>query len=258
MKITSNELINWFMSMSPNIEAPFRLYCFAYAGGNPQIFRTWVDNLPRNVEIIAVQMPGHGSRLHEKPYTRIPVLVKELIEIFLAHSNKPFAFFGYSMGAIVAFELTRELQRGRNLLPKHLFVAGRRAPQVNNSKSTTYHLPESEFLEELRRLNGTPKEILENKEMMQLMLPILRADLECIETYEYIPGPPLDCPITIYGGTDDKEANRCDLLGWREHTKGSFNLKIFHGDHFFLHSARTPLLEDMSEKIQVLLKPFRR
>jgi medium-chain acyl-[acyl-carrier-protein] hydrolase len=113
-------------------------------------------------------------------------------------------------------------------------------------------LPEPEFLEELRRLNGTPEAVLENTELMQLLLPILRADFEVIETYVYAPGPPLECGITAFGGLQDRKASYDDLEVWREQTSASFSLQMLPGDHFFINSAQPLLLQALSQKLYQL------
>lgn len=142
---------------------------------------------------------------------------------------------GDSMEAL--YERIPEALRG----PVHLFISAGRAPQFRDRERVAYDLPEAEFMEELRRLNGTPAEVLENPELMHLMLPMLRADFEVAETYTYVPEPPLSCPISAYGGTDDKSVSRAELEGWRDHTTGAFSLQMFRGDHFYLQSSESIL-----------------
>jgi medium-chain acyl-[acyl-carrier-protein] hydrolase len=153
------------------------------------------------------------------------------------------------MGGLVSFELARLLRKKYGLNPAHLFVSGYRAPQVPDPDPPIHALPEPEFLEELRRLNGTPEAVLENAELMQLLLPALRADFAVIETYAYIPESPLDCPITAFGGLQDREVSCDDLEAWREQTNAAFSLQTLPGDHFFLHSAQPLLLQSLSQKL---------
>lgn len=187
----------------------------------------------------------------ESPFTHLEPVVKNLASALLPYLDKPFAFFGHSMGALISFELTRLLRRDDQLSPVHLFISGRRAPQLPDSDSPIHDLPESAFLEELRHLNGTPPEVLENAELMQLFLPMLRADFSVVETYAYTPEPPLNCPITVFGGLQDSKASCDELEAWREQTKASFVLQMFPGDHFFLHSAQPLLLQSLSQKLQL-------
>jgi medium-chain acyl-[acyl-carrier-protein] hydrolase len=154
------------------------------------------------------------------------------------------------MGSIIAYELARRLSKENGVIPEQLFVSGRQAPHLPNKFPPTYNLPEPDMLRELKRLNGTPREALESPEFMQLMLPILRADLEAIDTYVYSPGPALDCPITAFGGVRDPEVDREGLEGWREHTTNAFSLRMLPGDHFFLHSAQQLLLRIVYQALQ--------
>lgn len=213
-------------------------------------FRLWPNSLPPTVEVCAVELPGRGARLSESPFTRLSPLVQAIAQALLPHLDKPFAFFGHSMGGLVSFELARLLRREYDISPVHLFVSGRRAPQVPNPNPPIHALSEPEFLEELRRLNGTPKAVLENTELMQLLLPILRADFAVIETYVYAPGPTLECPITAFGGLQDREVSCDDLQAWREQTSASFSLQMLPGNHFFIQSAQPLLLRFLSRELR--------
>jgi medium-chain acyl-[acyl-carrier-protein] hydrolase len=233
-----------------NRQASLRLFCFPYAGGGANIFRTWQDNLPPTVEVCPVQLPGREKRLLEPPFTNLRLLVEAARRALLPYLDRPFAFFGHSMGATISFELARSLYQEQNLNPVHLFVSGRRAPQLPETHALTYDLPQKEFLEELRRLKGTPAEILEHPELMELMLPLLRADFELVQTYHYLAGPPQRCPITAFGGLHDEEVSRADLEAWREQTTTAFSLHMLPGDHFFLHTAQPPLLKTLALELR--------
>ena len=244
----------WVSCFKPNPQAKLRLFCFHYAGGGASVFRTWSDSLPESVEVCAIELPGRGMRLRESPFTQLEPLVQHLASTLLPYLDKPFAFFGHSMGGLVSFELTRLLRTEYGVSPVHLFVSGHRAPQVPDPDPPIHTLPESEFLQELRRFNGTPEAVLKNAELMQLLLPTLRADFAVIETYAYTPETPLDCPITAFGGLQDREASCNELEAWREQTNASFVLKMFPGDHFFLHSAGSLLLQDLHQKLHQIVE----
>lgn len=171
----------------------------------------------------------------EKPFTKIEPLVETLSESIFPLLDKPFAFFGHSMGALIAFELTHHLRNKALRLPTNLFVSGRPAPTAVKEVSHTYDLPDAEFIEELGRLNGTPKEVLENPDLMTLLSPVLRADFELVQTYEFSPVPPLPCPIRAFGGLEDREVSKADIEEWARQTSSSFSLSMLPGDHFFLH-----------------------
>ena len=212
-------------------------------------FRTWCDRIPKTVELCSVELPGRGTRLQEPLFTRLTPLVEAIAPALLPYLDKPFAFFGHSMGAMICFELTRLLRLEYNISPVHLFVSGRRAPQIPDPKPPIHALPEALFIEELRRLNGTPEAVLENRELMELLLPILRADFAIVETYTYINEPALECPITAFGGLQDREVDRENLEAWQEQTRAAFALQMFPGDHFFLNSGQTMLLESLTRSL---------
>ncbi|HEY9797280.1 MAG TPA: thioesterase II family protein [Leptolyngbyaceae cyanobacterium] len=246
---TTSTFDTWVSWHKPNPQASLRLFCFPYAGGAALTFRTWPDSLAMALEVCPVELPGRGKRITSAPFTRLQPLVQAIAQALLPHLDKPFAFFGHSMGGLVSFELARLLRKKYGLNPAHLFVSGYRAPQVPDPDPPIHALPEPEFLEELRRLNGTPEAVLENAELMQLLLPALRADFAVIETYAYIPESPLDCPITAFGGLQDREVSCDDLEAWREQTNAAFSLQMLPGDHFFLHSAQPLLLQSLSQKL---------
>jgi medium-chain acyl-[acyl-carrier-protein] hydrolase len=222
----------WLRCYNPQPDAKLRLFCLPYAGGGAAVFRTWV--LP-GIEVWGVQLPGRGERFSEPPMVDIDRLLDALYPDLLPFFDRPYAFFGHSMGALLAFELARRSS------PQHLLVSGRRAPQVASSQLHT--LADDAFLSELRRLNGTPPQVLENAELMALFLPILRADFRVCETYEYHMGERLECPIVAFGGVDDRTEPLELLEGWRSLTAGSFELQKLPGDHFFLQTQPQLLLE---------------
>jgi len=165
--------------------------------------------------------------------------------------DKPFAFFGHSMGALIALELTRWLRRNHKRMPVHLFVSGRRAPHIPDPVEPAWDLPEQEFIDRVRQLNGTPHDVLDHPELMQLIIPFLRADFAACETYEHQPEPPLACPITVFGGVDDEEVSCEHLEPWREHTTSAYRLHLFPGDHFFVQTAQAELLPVIAEALGV-------
>jgi medium-chain acyl-[acyl-carrier-protein] hydrolase len=219
------------------------LFCFPYAGGAASIYGGWVDKIAPGIEVCPVQLPGRGNRLREAPFNRIEPLLEATADALSPYLEGSFAFFGHSMGAMISFELARLLRRENRPTPAHLFLSGRPAPQKLTKRAHTYDLPDPEFIEELRRLKGTPKEVLEHPELMDMLRPILRADFELCETYRYLPEPPLECPITAFAGLMDQDVTREQMEGWREHTSSTFTLRMFPGDHFFLHESAPLMLQ---------------
>lgn len=243
----------WISLPRLNPQASLRLFCFPYAGGSALIYRNWQESFPSTIEVCPVQLPGRGGRMKEKPFTALMPLVEALGQALLPFLDKPFAFFGHSMGTLIGYELAQLLRRENSLSPTNLFLSGHSAPQLKQQERLTYNLPEDEFIEVLRRLNGTPTEVLEHPELIRLMLPLLRADFEAVQTYSYTPYPPLDCPITALGGISDTEVPEEAIQAWREQTNGRFSARMFPGDHFFLHTSERQLINVVVQELTMSL-----
>ena len=239
----------WFVKSEPDPRARTRLFCFPYAGGSDLIFRKWPEMLSPAVEVCPMLLPGRGVRMREPPFADMNSLVDALLPVMAAHLDRPFALFGHSMGGAIAFEVSRRLRREYGVEPQHLFISGRRAPHLSDRPRPIYNLPEPEFKEELRRLNGTPAEVLEHPELMEVLLPLLRADISLSQTYSCVSRPSLTCPLTVFGGAEDTDEDPAGLEAWREHTVGAFNLTMFEGDHFFINTARRPLLRALENAL---------
>ncbi|MGF1523405.1 MAG: thioesterase II family protein [Leptolyngbyaceae cyanobacterium] len=240
---------SWIQCLCPNPQARLRLFCFPYAGGGVWNFRTWAEALPKTLEVYAIALPGRGKRFTETAFTQLAPLVDAIASAIIPYLDKSFAFFGHSMGGLVSFELARLLRRNAQCNPVHLFVSGRRAPQLPATDKPIHALSDPKFLQEIRRLNGTPNTVLENAELMQLMLPTLRADFTLLETYVYRYEPPLSCPITTFGGLQDSEVSVEALEAWCEQTSATFSLKMLPGDHFFLHFSQFSLMQLIRQEL---------
>ncbi len=241
---------SWVQCYRPNPGAGMRLFCFPYAGGSARIYRSWARHLPPFVEVCPVQLPGRDGRIAEPPLSELARLVPECGKALRPYFDRPFAFFGHSMGALLAFELAHHLQAEYGLRPEHLFASGRSAPHRGRKERHIYDLPTDELIEELRELKGTPPEVLEHPELLNLMLPLLRADFALSDTYTYTERSPLSCALTGLGGLRDAEVSREHLEAWRELTSGSFTLRMFPGDHFFIHSDEALLLDALARLLQ--------
>ncbi len=240
----------WFTPLQRNPQARLRLFCFPYAGAGASIFRTWLENVPPEIEICPIQLPGRENRLKETPFTRLSPLIQTLAPLFRPYLEIPFAFFGHSLGALLCFELAREFRKQNFPSPVHLFISGSRAPQIPDLDVPIHRLPESKFLESLRHLNGTREDVLQNPELLQVLLPALRSDFAILETYFYAAQERLNCPITAFGGMEDSKVSYEQLDAWRNQTSGDFKLQLFPGDHFFLHHHRKALLDAIAQEIQ--------
>ena len=238
----------WVLYPKPN--AGMRLYCFPYAGDGFSAFRVCADDQPDLEELAVVQLPGRGSRVREAPFKYINPLIDALIPRLRLHLYRTFVLFGHSMGALIAFEAARRLSAAHRRSPFRLFALGQPAPQILARRTPLHLLPSAKLLDEISRLNGTPPEVLENQELMQLLLPAIRSELAVVETCVNLRGPPLDCPITAFGGRKDAWTDREDLQAWRHQTSRRFSLHQFPGDHFFLHTAQSVLLTEMSLELR--------
>lgn len=239
-----NSTVNpWIQFYQPKPQANLRLFCFPYAGGGAQIFSTWSKELPNQIEVCPVELPGRGRRWQETPFMELPPLVETIANAIAPLLNRPYAFFGHSIGALIAFELARFFRQKNASEPVYLFVSSRRAPQLQDPDPPSHTLPDDELIRKLNWLKGTPQNALNDPELMQLWLPVLRADLAVGETYTYISQKPLSCPIIALGGRQDPAIRRGGLRQWREQTTGTFSKHLFRGNHFFLHSAQPRLLK---------------
>lgn len=214
------------------------------------MYRSWGELVGPQVELCALQLPGRESRLREPPFTRMTDAVQEAAAVVQPYLDIPFAFFGHSMGAVICFELARLLRSQNKVAPVHLFISARRAPQFPDQRPPLSPLRDEQFVAEIcRRYNGIPGEVLKDPELMELLLPVLRADVKMLESYVYRPGPSLGCQITTFGGQEDAETPFEQLAGWREQTNARFRTNIFPGDHFFLRSAETEVLDVISREL---------
>lgn len=234
--------------MRPRPNASLRLFCFPYAGAGPQIYRAWADELPDSIEVLPIQLPGHGARLRERAHHEIAPLIEELSAAIAPRLTKPFAFQGHSLGALIAYETAHAL-RSRGLHPIHLFVSGIIAPHQPSPNPPIHQLPDDAFIEQLRRLGGTPRAVIECPELMALMLPALRSDFTLLETHARVRRESLDCPLSVFGGDRDPRTNLPGLEAWSELTTGSFALTIMPGDHFFIDPCRPGILRAIAGRL---------
>ncbi|MFG6101389.1 alpha/beta fold hydrolase [Leptothoe sp. EHU-05/26/07-4] len=229
----------WMVRFHPRDHPKLRLLCFPHAGGSARVFYKWSELLPPTVEVCALELPGRGKRLFEAPFTSIDLLLPILGPEILPFLDIPFACFGHSLGARIAFEFCRWLREIGQLTPQHFWAAAARAPHLPPNTSPIHNLPDSEFIAELRRYSGTPEEVFNTPELMKLVLPALKADFSLLETYRYRPSARLDCPITCFLGQQDDTAIQVDVAAWQQHTD-TFNLESLPGDHFFTHNPLFP------------------
>ena len=241
----------WLYRPALRQQATVRLFCFPYAGVGAAVFRPWSAGLSARVDVCAVQLPGRTTRMSEPPITSIPALVDGIVAAISPHLEIPFVFFGHSMGAILAAEVTRELARRGARLPHYLIVSARRPPHIPDPQSPLRNLSDTEFVEEvMRRYSAIPAEILGEKDLLALLLPALRADIAALETHRPSRQAALPCPIIAFGGSDDVQTPKAHLEAWREETSSHFEVCDFPGGHFYLESGRIEVLAKVSEFLE--------
>jgi medium-chain acyl-[acyl-carrier-protein] hydrolase len=242
----------WLPFCKQDMHRKVRLFCLPYAGGAASIFRDWSAILGTEIEVCPIELPGRGTRFREKPVSDLLSLAHAVCDSILPHLDRPFVLFGHSMGALLGFEILRNLQGRFGLKPLLFFAAGRNAAHIPENK-ISYDLPEAALMQRLQELNGTPSGVMEHPEFKLLIMPTLRADFAISETYAYTEGPPLECPVIALGGVSDPETTVEGLDAWRQHTDSSFKLRIFPGEHFFLNSSKELMLQTMIEETNLVL-----
>lgn len=235
------------------MEPALRLFCFHHAGGNSGVFKDWKDALPSEVDVMPLDLPGRGRYQRDLPRRRMAELIEELGCRVSRSLDIPVALFGHSMGALVAFEVAHFIRATQYAKLVHLFVAGCPAPQCSPIRCPSSNTSNEELVDELRRMRGTPKAVLDSPELMEIILPTLRADFEVVETYICRTRARLDCPIRVYGGIDDSERPADSLSGWEEQSSISCSIQMFPGDHFFPISYRPQLLKVLSNDLRNVL-----
>ena len=230
-------------SHGPNLH---RLFCLPFAGGGAMAFYRWPALIAAGTEVARVHLPGREARLGVPLFRRLLPLVDALVGELISWIDGPFSLFGHSMGALLVFELAKELRRRHNLLPGHLFVSGYRAPQLLPSDSPFSQLSDTDFLSRILQYGGVPDVVAQNEEMMEIFLPILRADFEMTEGYVYEEGPPLECPLTAFGGLSDSKFDREKIMAWEVQTSGVFRAHFFPGGHFFIQDSEPWVLNQIN------------
>lgn len=244
----------WLHRFPGRPQAAGRLYCFSYAGAGASVFRLWHAGLPPELEVCAIQLPGREDRLREAPLPSIPMIVAALLPAIRSHTDRPFAFFGHSMGAVIACELARALQASAGPAPEHLFISSHRASFIPDPDPPLAHLPDALFVAELnRRYGGIPAEVMQDGELLALLLPGLRADLVALESFGPVQGPQLTMPVSVFGGADDARTPRAHLDAWQSEAAGAVRVRLFPGDHFYLNPQRAAVLKDVSTTLAPML-----
>ncbi len=248
-------LDKWIICTGPRPSATLDLFCFPPAGGTSALYRNWHSGLPESVEVHAIELPGRERRLSEPAFSDMGKLLDELVPVIEAARSpgRDFALFGHSMGGTIAFELTKRLRASDRELPVALCISGRRAPQLAERFPLMHKLDENDFIKGLRAYGGTPEAVLQNSELMDIFVPLLRADFSLFETWPYQEAPPLPMPFLVFGGDEDPRALRTEIQAWNIHSAVDLRLRILPGGHFFLRDYEALMLRALSEEISPFL-----
>lgn len=244
---------SWLISLTPSKAGNVSLFCFPYAGAGASVYRSWNKLLSDDIDAFAIQAPGRETRFLEPFVSSINDLANQAAQAILPETDKPIILFGHSLGAVCAYETARVLERlGRS--PELLIISGRQCPGTASKRAPIGHLSDEQFLEHVRTYKGTPSAVLENKELMELLLPLLRADFNLSEQYRPKLEPMLSCPILGLGSSQDEWLDRETLQAWGKLTRGGFDTHWFEGDHFYLNQQTEGLLNVIKEKISTRIR----
>jgi len=222
-----------------------RLFCFPYAGGTTDRFSSWSSAIDPTIELALVQLPGRAGRFREPHITCMESMVDRLSEALKPYFDLPFSFFGHSMGALIAYELAQLLEGSRRG-PERVFASGCPAPQRLKPDRCVGAMEDAELTGFLTAMGGTPPNVLQNPELLQLVLPSIRSDFRLVEGYGFRPRPPLRTPLSLAFGSEDPETKPEDIILWGELSSGGCETRWFEGNHFFLHAQSRQVAEWIS------------
>lgn len=234
-----------FVVPKPALNPKLRLFCFPYAGGSIRTYMTWCKHFNSDVEVVLVQPPGRGDRFTEPAHENMTPYIAELMQYASYITDIPYVFFGHSLGSRVAFELSCKLKLLNMSLPVYFIASGSRAPHMKNKNASLYALPDNEFMEQLKKLNGTPKEVLANSELMEVLLPLLRADFNIADNYK-ANKVCMPFPILTLHGEKDHSISTAQACAWRELSSAHHKLIKLPGDHFFINQNQADVLKIIS------------
>lgn len=240
----------WFVRFGRRSSMKARLFCMHYAGGGAMTFRNWGKLVADDLDVVALQLPGRETRYSEKAYVDMRPLVSDLVTAIEHLLDMPYIFFGHSLGALISFEVIREIRRRGNTLPELFIPSGHHAPHMPDRKPPIYDADDEQFRRRLQLYDGTPAEILNDDDFFRVFMPVFRADFQVLGTYKYTNEMPLDCPILALDGTQDATVNENELYGWEQHTSRQFRYRRFVGGHFFIKPNENQITRLINEEYE--------
>lgn len=245
---------NWISIPKVAKDAKIRVFFFPFAGGGAGIYYQWAKDFPSNIEVCCVNLAGREKRFLEKAESNFSNLISDLYRAILPYTNKPFAFFGHSMGALISYELAILFRKNSNILPSCLFLSARSAPHIKHNQEHIHNLPDDLFVERLhKRYNGIPSVIMSEKDLLNLFLPTLRADIKMVELHEHKEKEALSCPIVAFCGSEDNIATKENVSSWKDYTLSNFDIEIIEGDHFFINTSKSIIINKIISTIDNIL-----
>jgi medium-chain acyl-[acyl-carrier-protein] hydrolase len=248
--LPEHPLATRFLRMTDASRAQARLFCFPFAGGSAAVFAGWGEKLKPGIEVWAAHPRGRGRRFSEPPHRSVAEMVQDYLPVLRAHLDLPLAFYGHSLGGLLALELVRQLQTEGLPLPGHLFIGASAPPVAGLIHPAISHLPDEGFVTAVQeRYSGIPESVLKESELMEIFLPALKADFSAYETFDRNCVTQVRCPVTAFAGSDDGVIAPDVMQEWCRHTEMSFDLRIISGDHFFLSTNGELVLSTIREKM---------
>lgn len=237
----------WYLEYKKNPSASVRLFCFHHSGGGASSYYPWIDYLSPNIEMIAIQLPGRENRFTEPLNNRVGDIVSQLSTRFAVYTDKPFFVFGHSLGALISFEFTKSIHQLYSIYPFHMIISATKAPHLPFRMRNLSRLNDKDLKEQLKIYNGIDERILNDDELLDLFLPIVRSDFSIYENYSYYESKPLPCDILAFSGINDKTVTPEEILAWDKYTEGKFEYLSFPGGHFFLRDKQKRILEIINQ-----------
>lgn len=228
-----------------------KLFCIPYSGGSAMRYNEWKSHLDSRIQLYPLELAGRGRRFHQSLYNNISEVVDDLyktVEREITHSN--YAFFGHSLGGIIVYELAHKLIETIQRYPQHLFFSGSNPPHIKYGEKMLHVLSDDEFMQEIFMLGGTSQQVISNKEIVEVFLPIIRSDYRMFELYQYSPKPlKFSCDITVLLGANDKTINKDNANEWTQYTDAKCDVEIVNGGHFFILESINEVTKIVNKKI---------